>query len=85
MSLNSRCQCDKCGCTFSLFKEETKLLPNMLISTHGKLKAKKILKTWTDWVEHLATHCQNCRIRIIPPDCLKDYDRKKLQYEQSSK
>jgi hypothetical protein len=60
-------------------------LPNMQLSTNGKIKSKKILKTWVDWVEHLATHCQNCRIRNTPPDCINDYNRKKLQYENSRK
>ena len=83
MSLNSRCQCDKCGCTYSLFKEETKLLPNMKLASNGKITSKKILKSWVDWVEHIATNCPNCRIRIIPPDCLSDYERKKLQHESS--
>jgi len=84
MSLNSRCRCNKCGGTFSLFKEETKLLPNMKLSSTGQIKPKIILKTWVDWVEHLATHCPSCRIRIIPPDCLKDFERKKLQHESKN-
>ena len=74
MSLNSRCQCQKCGCTFSLFTEEMKLLPTMKI---GSLQPKKILKTWTDWVAHIATHCPDCRIRFIPKDCLDDYEKHK--------
>ncbi len=83
--LNSRCRCEKCGNTFSLFNDETKLLPNMkLNSVNGKIVTKKFLKTWTDWVEHLANNCPDCRIRVIPPDCLKDYNRKKEEYEKIS-
>lgn len=83
MSLNSRCQCHKCGCTYSLFNEETKLLPNMKLANNSKITSKKILKSWVDWVEHLATNCPNCRIRLIPPDCLSDYEKKRIQYDSS--
>ncbi len=55
----------------------------MKIAYNGKLKSKKILKTWADWVEHLASNCPACRIRIIPPECLLDYDRKKSQYDST--
>lgn len=81
MSLNSRCRCEKCGCTYSLFKDETKLLPNMTLSNSARIKPKKILTKWVDWVEHLATNCPSCRIRIIPPDCLNDYEQRKKEYE----
>lgn len=81
MSLNSRGQCMRCGATFSIFNEELKLLPTMKIGQNGRLNPKKILKTWTDWVEHLATHCPDCRIRVIPPECLQDYEQKKKTYD----
>lgn len=77
MSLNSRCQCSKCGCTFSLFSDETKLLPGMKIAPSGRFLPKKILYTWVDWVEHLATHCPDCRIRVIPKACELDYQKQK--------
>lgn len=51
-----------------------KLLPSMKIAS---LQPKKILKTWTDWVAHIATHCPDCRIRFIPKDCLDDYEKHK--------
>ncbi len=85
MSLNARCYCDKCGSTYSLHTSETKLLPGMIIGKGGRIKIKNILRTWADWVEHLATHCPNCRYSRIPPDCLKDYNKKyKLYLEMNS-
>ena len=81
MSINSRGQCLKCGSTFSIFTDELKILPGMKIGDNGRLNPKKILKTWTDWVEHAASHCPDCRIRVIPPDCLQDYERKKRIYQ----
>ncbi len=77
MSLNSRCQCIKCGNTYSLFSDETKLLPGMKIAKSGKFQPKKFLHTWIDWVEHIATHCPMCRIRVIPKSCELDYIKQK--------
>lgn len=85
MSLNARCYCNNCYCTYSLFSSETKLLPGMVIGKGGKIKKKEVLKTWSDWVEHIATHCPDCRYQRIPPDCLKDYERQhKLYLEMNS-
>lgn len=80
MSLNARCYCDKCGNTYSLFTSETKLLPGMLVGKGGRMHKKQFLKTWVDWVEHIATHCPDCRYRRIPPDCLKDYEKQQKLY-----
>ena len=80
MSLNSRAKCSKCGGTYSVFTSETKILPGMKLGNANK-ENKKILKTWEDWVLHILNNCPNCRIRIIPPDCLKDYELKKKLHE----
>jgi hypothetical protein len=74
MSLNSRCSCESCGNIYSLFSYETKLLPGMKIGRSGKIRSKEVLRTWTDWVEHLASFCPDCRYKIIPSECIKDYD-----------
>ena len=76
MSLNARCQCHKCGCTYSVFPDEIKLLPSVKIS-QKIINPKKIMYTWQDWVEHIITNCPDCRIKRIPPECLKDYERRK--------
>ena len=80
MSLNARCQCLKCGNTYSVFTDELNLLPDVKINQNIS-KPKKILKTWQDWVEHLITNCPDCRLRRIPPDCLKDYESKKSKLQ----
>ena len=80
MSLNARCYCDKCSNTYSLFTSETKLLPGMIVGKGGKIQKKQFLKTWIDWVEHIATHCPDCRFRRIPPDCLKDHEKQQKLY-----
>lgn len=79
MSLNARCQCLKCGITYSIFPDEIKLLPDIKIG-HKNIKPKKILYSWQDWVEHLITNCPNCRLSRIPPECLKDYERRKSKF-----
>lgn len=84
MSLNSRCYCNKCGTTYSLFSYEMKILPGMVIGKGGKIKQKTILKTWVDWIEHIATNCPNCRYRRIPPDCIIDYEKLKNIYIKSN-
>lgn len=76
MSLNARCQCFKCGGTYSVFPDELKLLPNIKINQTIK-KPKTILYTWQDWIEHIITNCHDCRIKRIPPECLIDYERRK--------
>ena len=82
MSLNARCYCDKCGNTYSLFTSETKLLPGMVVGKGGRITKKPYLKTWVDWVEHIATHCPDCRYRRIPPDCLKDHEKQQKLYNK---
>jgi len=29
-------------------------------------------KTWDDWVHHLATNCEKCRLKTIPESCEAD-------------
>jgi len=29
-------------------------------------------KTWDDWVHHLSTNCENCRLKAVPESCEAD-------------
>jgi len=84
MSLNSRCYCESCGSTYSLFTNETKILPGMKIGKFGRLRSKEYLRSWTDWVEHLATNCPNCRLAEPPVVCVEDYKKLLSNYEKDN-
>ena len=36
-------------------------------------KEVKEPETWEDWILHISTHCQNCRISVIPEKCWDNY------------
>lgn len=77
---NSRCRCVKCYCSYSLFEDEMKLLPTMRVGANGNIKKKVVLTTWVDWVEHIATHCPECRYSRPPKDCVNDLEQMAKQY-----
>ena len=57
-----------------------KLLPTMKVGFRGNIIPKKVLYTWADWVEHLATHCPECRYSRPPRDCVRDLEKHATAY-----
>ena len=59
-------------CNKDMILPLTKAFKN-LIST-GCVKE---LKTWDDYVMHLSTNCEDCRVKEVPESCLQDYKKHK--------
>ncbi len=62
--------CQECGDNFYLRDEM--YVP--FKATRFRLnKEVKDPETWEDWILHISTHCQNCRISVIPEKCWDNY------------
>ena len=68
------CFCQKCGDRF-YSKDELYAPPTR--SLFKISKQKDVPFTWDDWLSHLSTHCENCRLKNPPTSCLNDLSRKK--------
>ena len=40
-------------------------------------KPKRELKTWEDWLIHISSHCEKCRLQTVPEKCEQDYNKLK--------
>lgn len=68
------CVCEKCGISF--YAKDEMYIPK--VKDYFRV-AKKVEepKTWEDWLMHLASNCENCRMKTPPESCYKDYDKLK--------
>ena len=69
------CVCVKCYSTYMVLDQELELPMNDRMQLDPK--PKKVLVTWEDWIEHLITHCPNCRFSRPPRSCVQDLQRRK--------
>ena len=69
------CFCEVCGKSFYL-KDEL-YLPGLKHRYQFSRPKKEQLKTWDDYVLHLSTNCEECRIKEIPESCMEDYKKHK--------
>ena len=69
------CYCEECGNSFYL-KDEL-YMPGLKHRFQFSRPKKEELKTWDDYVKHLSTHCENCRVKEVPESCLEDYKKHK--------
>jgi hypothetical protein len=63
------CICEKCGDHFyskdELYLSGIKMRFKITRNTQEP-------KTWDDWVHHLATNCEKCRLKTVPESCEAD-------------
>ncbi len=75
----SLCVCENCYMTYFIDMDDCRLLPTMrarpYTAKEQRNKIDKPPKTWSDWVDHISTHCPDCRIQIIPQSCVGDLER----------
>jgi hypothetical protein len=67
------CYCENCGNSF--YSKEELFMPGL--KHRFQFSKKKELKTWEDYIIHISTNCEECRIKEIPESCLEDYKRQK--------
>ena len=69
--------CFKCGKSYFLHPLDVAVLPNMALREVKRSpghQPKKILTSWTDWIEHISLFCEDCRYSRPPSKCLDDWD-----------
>lgn len=64
--------CEECGDSFFLGDE---MYYPMGKRSFRIAKPKRELKTWEDWLIHIASHCEKCRLQDIPEKCQQDYNK----------
>jgi hypothetical protein len=40
-----------------------------------KTKSASYLRTWKDWILHIQSHCEDCRIALPPSQCVADLEK----------
>ena len=66
------CICDQC---YTSFYCKDELYAPLSKNNFRLAKGKKVPTTWQDWLEHISTNCEECRLKNIPTSCLMDYER----------
>lgn len=69
------CVCEGCGTVFYLNTE-------LYIPAHASKRLRfanssKEMRTWEDWLLHMSSNCDNCRLKEIPVKCFEDYKKLK--------
>lgn len=70
------CVCEQCNSTFYC-KDE--LYAPLTKNIYRKPRGKKIPQNWQDWLEHISTHCEICRLQCVPTSCIRDYENQTKQ------
>ena len=68
------CVCRECG---DHFYSKDLTLPLNTRTRVRFVERENELKTWEDWVLHISTHCENCRIKEIPVKCMENLNKLK--------
>ena len=63
------CHCEDCGNIY--YSKDELYLPSMK-NGYKFSRKEKTLKTWEDWIIHVSTHCENCRLKEVPESCELD-------------
>lgn len=64
------CICEKCG--LSYYTKDEMYHPLTQNQFRMAKRQKEIPSTWEDWILHVSTHCETCRLPYTPSSCLKD-------------
>jgi len=67
------CLCQKCGKHF--YSKD--LYSPMAKNLFKTIKEDKVPSTWEEWILHLSTHCDECRLPAVPTKCVEDYEKLK--------
>lgn len=67
------CICEKCGDRY--FTKDT--YGPVAKNIFRTIKTDKVPKTWDEWIIHISTNCEKCRLQSIPTKCLEDYNNLK--------
>jgi hypothetical protein len=62
----SICVCVDCNCSFTISLEDCKITKNMNVLPLRQNSPEKPIINMADWVEHISTHCPNCRYPAPP-------------------
>jgi hypothetical protein len=63
--------CYSCGDRYFLKSDEVLVPSNMNRASKNNTDPK----TWADWISHISTHCEKCRLDKVPESCLNDLAR----------
>lgn len=69
------CLCNECGDHYYSKDLYGPVAKNLFKS----IKKDKVPSTWDEWVIHISTHCEKCRLQNIPTKCLEDYEKLKTK------
>lgn len=69
------CICGQCGKIF--YSKDELYLPARVKSRMRFSNSSKELRTWEDWLLHMSSNCEDCRIKEIPVKCLEDFNKNK--------
>lgn len=66
------CMCQKCGKHYYM-KDElyTPAKSNKFRLSNVPEKPK----TWEEWILHISSNCDECRLKDIPESCQKDFEK----------
>ena len=69
--------CCKCGLSYVITHDEQGVIPNINLNflVKTQFKPKIVLATWSDWIEHIFSHCHECRYEQPPRACRQDFER----------
>lgn len=70
------CICKSCNSTYYC-KDELYIFAHK--NNMRLIRNKQTPITWQDWLEHISSHCDDCRLKIIPSSCLQDYENQTRQ------
>ena len=73
--------CEECGKEFHLVDEEIQVPPFIMLNVVPN--RRPYLTSWADWIEHVTSHCKNCRIMTPPQSCMNDYLKKEARWNAS--
>jgi hypothetical protein len=68
------CVCEKCGNSFFCRDEMYHPPVKNIFRT---VRKSEVPRTWEEWILHLSTNCENCRLPYIPSSCEKDLEKLK--------
>lgn len=68
------CVCRECG---DHFYAKDLTLPLNTRTRIRFVERENELKTWEDWILHVSTHCENCRLKEIPVKCMENLNKLK--------
>ena len=69
------CVCNNCGKIF--YAKDEMIIPAGAKTRMRFANSSKEMRTWEDWLLHLSSNCEDCRLKEIPSKCMDDYKKAK--------